>query len=477
MTAINALATDGSSTNRAHLTPPQTYRTGTGTAWARFGVVYVNDLAPGEDGEFWESRNATNNAVNYGVGFDDSANDVQGLYNSNPGGSGDAISAATFYLVVETHSGTGHVVTVYVIACPSGTLQSTFTHTGSSSASDGQTQELVYGTKYHGVSTVHELRGRICPMGSLWGSGADQAQAAWQAFAVDPLNEGDALLATFGSNAFFFDDSNTDISTNALALTLTGTMAWGVGNGPDIPDRDAPVADGPSIEYVCNGDGDEAIIFDTVFEDEIFATINGASFGATQGAGGVFWNTADTLDGNEVEHTGTLEWSDALIRLVGNVDIGTHSPGALYVIVQNNAGLTGSLQIEVKATPAADAVGVRGLPAPQTVTLGGSFSFEASKIMFRSNCQQNLTYSATDLPTGLTCSPAGVISGTVSHLASDSYSSEAMGTDPLGATASDDFTYTVLNPGVPDPGGSTGALAPRVSRLQVTDSSRSIGIA
>ncbi len=483
MTAINALATDGTAGNRATLTPPYSFRTSTGSAWARWGVVYINSLAPaGGDGYIWDSHRTSNGALNWAVKFRDSANTIQGIYNGTATGA-VSVAATTWYLIVETNPGSSDVVTVHVIACPSGTVVGSFTHTGGSAFDDGQSQTLAYGAGWNGSAYAAEFAGRICLMGSLRGSGADKTQAEWQAFAVDPLNVGDEFVAAFGSNSFLYDDSNADISTNGLALTLAGTMAWGSGNGPDIPARDVPVIEeGPTVDYISNGSGNNAIIFDTIFEDELFVEINGTNFLAAQGTGTVYFNTVEDLDGNEVEYTGDLEWSDTLIRLTDNVDIGGLSPGAMYVIVENDDGLVGTRTIEVKSV-AADEIGVRGAPAPQTIQVGNSFSFDASKILFRADCQEGGTYSAMSLPTGLSCSAAGTISGTVSHSASATYSTEITLTDPLGASASDQFTMTVLTPGVdpppdPEPNPGPGDHQPGVVKgVRLADTSRSVGIA
>jgi hypothetical protein len=480
MTAINAWTYDG--TSRAHITLPsaKSLRTDLGTAKTIFTAFYLTSLAPGDDGYLYHSRAASNSDENWALQFRDTANALRPIFNASSAGSvSGTIQAATWYLAVSTHSGTGNDWLTRVISLPTGALVTTCTGTGSSNYFDGQEQNLSFGARFNGTVVSGGHIGRLCLMGGIANHALSEAESL--ALAVDPLNEIDALLATHGANMWVFDDSDTDISTNAFALTLTGTVALGSGNGPDIPDRDAPVADGPSIQYVSNGDGDDAIIFDTLFEGELFAEITGVSFGATQGAGGVFFNIGDTLDGSEVEYTGTLEWSDTLIRLVDNIDLGTIVPGPVNILVQNDDGLTGSLTIEVKATPGADQVGVRGIPPPVTVELGESITFDASKIFFRADCQEGGTFAYMNLPLGLSGSAAGLISGTVSHSAESSYTAEASLTDPLGASASDVFVWTVLDPGDPDPeepDPEPGEQQPGVVRaVRLADTSRSVGIA
>ncbi|WP_329561357.1 putative Ig domain-containing protein [Kitasatospora sp. NBC_01266] len=104
-------------------------------------------------------------------------------------------------------------------------------------------------------------------------------------------------------------------------------------------------------------------------------------------------------------------------------------------------------------------------PGNQSTTTGSAVSLQVSGS--DSGSGQTLTYSATGLPTGLSISSSGLISGTPS--AAGSYSVSVKATDGTGASGSASFTWTVSGSSgcagagsqlLGNPGFETGTAAP-----------------
>jgi hypothetical protein len=112
-------------------------------------------------------------------------------------------------------------------------------------------------------------------------------------------------------------------------------------------------------------------------------------------------------------------------------------------------------------------------PGSQTGTVGTAASLQISATDSASG--QTLSYAATGLPTGLSISSSGLISGTPS--ASGSFSVKVTATDTTGASGSASFTWTVSaatggnTVTVTNPGSQTGTVGTAVSKqISATDS-------
>ena len=118
-----------------------------------------------------------------------------------------------------------------------------------------------------------------------------------------------------------------------------------------------------------------------------------------------------------------------------------------YTITDGQGG-TSTATVTVTVTPVNDAPVAAPLPPQNDVDAGVvSVSVAAN---FSDVDGDALTYTATGLPTGLTISPAGVISGTIDKNASQPngglYSVVVMASDGKGGTVSSTFTWRVTNP-------------------------------
>ncbi|GAA1261045.1 hypothetical protein GCM10009665_58610 [Kitasatospora nipponensis] len=111
-------------------------------------------------------------------------------------------------------------------------------------------------------------------------------------------------------------------------------------------------------------------------------------------------------------------------------------------------------------------------PGNQSTTTGGAVSLQVTGSDSASG--QTLTYSATGLPTGLSISSSGLITGTATT--AGTYSVTVKATDTTGANGSASFTWTVTTPGsntvtVTSPGNQSTATGGSVSlQVSATDS-------
>lgn len=236
------------------------------------------------------------------------------------------------------------------------------------------------------------------------------------------ITKATAGVETPGAAAWTASDTTTDTSYITMALR--------------------PAAAG-SVTVTACGPADLGVIFD----NELRVEIDGTEFGAVQGTGGVTLNDTDpetTTPGTTVAQT-IRSWSDTLISI--DVDIGALTAGTVWLGVDNDSGASDSLAIEIKADGGASVVSKRQdpFPADQDIADGTPFSFDASTYLFASDVQDKLTFSAAALPTGLSITSAGVISGTISNgaAASSPFATQITATDQDGNTAVDNVTWTV----------------------------------
>jgi hypothetical protein len=406
-------------------------------------IAKLDTVAPGADMAIFSAKRASNDNFDHALFFNDTNNRIDYAYNTATvaSTSNSSIAAATWYAICYCDAGNGGNITTRVIPLSTATQSaSVAAASGGSDFHDGQTQQIELGG-YEEAGTVDgELNGQIAIVLVLDGVALSQAQC--EAFAADPLTEGDELCQTYGTDCWFWDDSGTDVSdNNAGAPTLAGGVTRGASAGPDIPARVEPA---PENSPVISSVGDYGIIFN----GEQRVIITGSNFGTTTGIVGL---TTDSLGGDQVEQD-VNSWSATEISF--NCDLGAMSPGQKYLFVTNQTigddfGQDGSQSIQVLADPGAATIGLRQAPAPVNLTASTPVSIDMGSLLYKRDAQEELTYSATGLPTGATINSAtGVISGIPSAAAT--YSPQVTVTDGNGDTAVQAFSW-VVSPLVVDP--------------------------
>jgi hypothetical protein len=442
MAVLNALVFPGNSGDRAYISAmANNWRTNNGTPWFFGCFVYLDSLAPGENGWVVDSRRASNNATASGLQFLDSNNRWRGMYNaSSIGQVGTSPAATTWYFLTMSNTGAS-LANVIKFFNQSGTqLDSITTSDTTSSSDDSNTQQVTLGARYDGVNTGDELRGRICLPVFIWGGIPSQADQ--EDFAADPLNTLDLWVATYGAaNVVAFDDTWTDQGSNGETYTLTGGVTLGSGNGPTVTDRAAP-DDAPTITTVG--------AFNIIYDLEQRVPVTGLDFG-NGGAAPLVQLTSDPLGiTGLVTQTDVNTWDDD--SLVFSCALGGLTAGPIYIKVTNQTvgdpsyGQHGMKLITVKADTGAGVVAVRRtVPSINYVISVPIATFATADEFYERNAQEALTYSVQSgsLPTGVSLdSGTGVASGTVDSgaAAGSPYAAVIRAMDQNGA-----FVDQVLN--------------------------------
>jgi hypothetical protein len=216
------------------------FRTGAGLpAWTVRAVIDIDSLTPGQDGVIWATHRASNDAQGHAVVFNDSGNNLEYQYNATAQFSTGAISANTDYGVSISYAGNGGNITIRMAAVASpGTISSQSGASGGSAFDDGQAQEVMFCGYESGGTVFMELDGQVGLFEIL--KDVSESDATFTAWLTDPLNVGDVDMTQNGTNAYWWDDTGTDQGGNGLGALTLATMALGSGNGPDIPEREAP---------------------------------------------------------------------------------------------------------------------------------------------------------------------------------------------------------------------------------------------
>lgn len=194
-----------------------------------------------------------------------------------------------------------------------------------------------------------------------------------------------------------------------------------------------------------------------IFDNELRVIITGSDFEAVQGTGLVkLYNTDPLTTTPTVTVAQTVRtWADTSISI--DVDKGALTGENIWIGMDNDTGSASSKLIKVKDDPGTGAIGIRvETTLNENITDGGALNVDYSPYFFASDVQDALTFSAVVLPTGLSCSAAGLISGTIADGAhtSSPYSTIITCTDLDGNDADDPVTWTVTAQ-VPDPVPST----------------------
>ena len=115
----------------------------------------------------------------------------------------------------------------------------------------------------------------------------------------------------------------------------------------------------------------------------------------------------------------------------------------VFTVTATNGSLSSAQEITITFTGNLSPVLVGAGPPDLHLTGGVTFADQNLSSYFSEPDGQTLSFSASGLPSGLTLSPAGVLAGSVSNAVSGSYSVTLTASDPLGASASDQFTLTI----------------------------------
>lgn len=114
-----------------------------------------------------------------------------------------------------------------------------------------------------------------------------------------------------------------------------------------------------------------------------------------------------------------------------------------FTVTATNGSLSSAQEVTITFTGNLSPVLVGSGPPDLHLTGGVTFASQNLSGYFSEPEGQTLSFSASGLPTGLTLSSAGVLAGSVSNAVSGSYSVTLTASDPLGASASDQFTLTI----------------------------------
>jgi hypothetical protein len=427
------------------------FRTDSGySAWTVAVIMNVDDVNQADRGVLWVSRRASNDQRNHGVSFDPTNNNYEYQYNASAVHEAALTEVNGTWIVsaLSYAGGTGNV-TLRRIPLSTATQSHSSTGAGGGTAfSDAQTQSITLGGNYDGTAP---LDGQIAMV--LIIKGTELSQANLEAWAADPLNYGDTLIATYGANCFFWDDSGTDVGdNNAGAPTLAGSTTRNSSAGPDVTAREEP---SPDNSPVISSVGD----FGIIFNGEQRVIVTGSNFGTTTGILGI---TADALGGSQVEQD-VNSWSATEISF--NCALGALTPGQRYLFVTNQTigtdfGQDGSILISVLADPGVETIGLRQSPSPVNLVASTPVSKDMGALLYKRDAQEELTYSASGLPTGATINSAsGVITGIPSAAAT--YSPSVTVTDGNGDTAVQAFSW-VVSPLAVDPPDPEDPEAPSI---------------
>ena len=255
------------------------------------------------------------------------------------------------------------------------------------------------------------------------------------------------------------NSASQDIAGGVFAITITATddngasttstFEWTVANpGPNATDNSAGVTEDTSLtdsgNVITDNDGDGAD--SDVDNDSLNITaIDGTTANVGITVAGTYGSVVINSNGT---YTYTLANSNANVEALDTGESVTDT--FTYTLSDGEGGFsTATLTIDIDGTNDAPIVG-SSIPSQANddaqvisgLDISGHFS----------DVDDTPTFSATDLPTGLTISSSGIISGTIDNSASQdvpggAYTVTIIATDDDGATVSSTFTWTVTNPG------------------------------
>ncbi len=220
-------------------------------------------------------------------------------------------------------------------------------------------------------------------------------------------------------------------ATDPHGASVTQSFAWSVSNPAPLADDDSFSAnedDGPTL--VGNALGNDS----DPDNDALSATVQTDIAGTN---GGLFSIAAD--GGVSFEANGEFE----------DLALGeTRQTSFVYTLVDAD-GATDTATVTVTVTGQNDAPVAVGTIADRSNNDSDAVSLDVSGFFADADASDLLTYSATDLPLGLSINPnTGIIGGTLDSSAClfGPYAVEVTATDPQGVSVSQAFVWHVANP-------------------------------
>lgn len=244
--------------------------------------------------------------------------------------------------------------------------------------------------------------------------------------AFDGLGAGETATTSI---TYEVSDGQGGTDTSTLTVTINGANA-----APTDGDETGAVGAGDGVTSLTNAliNVSDPDLTDT---HTVSAVSGGMVGGSVAGTNGGFFAIAS--DG-----TATFDPNGAFNSLA---DAATETTAVTYTVSDGNGG-TDTSTMTVTVTGANDAPTVSTAPSDQTVQDKANIALDLSATFADIDTGDSMTYSATGLPTGLTISSTGVVSGTIDisdPLTAISPTVTLTGTDGGGATASTSFTYNV----------------------------------
>ncbi|MFF1308607.1 M4 family metallopeptidase [Streptomyces sp. NPDC058307] len=256
------------------------------------------------------------------------------------------------------------------------------------------------------------------------------------------LNE--ATSDIFGTGVEFYANNSTDVGDYLIGEKIDIN-----GDGTPLRYMDKPSKDGGSADSWYSGVGNLDVHYSSGPANHMFYLLSEGS--GTKTINGVTYNSP-TSDGVAVAGIGRAAalqiWYKALTTYMTS---STNYAGARTAALNAAAALYGTSSaqyagvgnafagINVGSHITVPSTGVTVTnPGSQSTTVGTAVSLQISASSTNSG---SLTYAATGLPTGLSISSTGLISGTPTT--AGSYSTTVTVTDSTGATGTAAFTWTV----------------------------------
>jgi subtilase family serine protease len=208
----------------------------------------------------------------------------------------------------------------------------------------------------------------------------------------------------------------------------------------------------------------------------VTVTNPGSKTGTVGTAASLQISATDSASGQTLTYSATGLPTGLSISSSGLISGTPSSAGSYSVVVKatDTTGASGSASFTWTVSAASGNTVTVTNPGSKSSVAGTAASLQISATDSASG--QTLTYSATGLPTGLSISSSGLISGTPTT--AGTYSVVVKATDTTGASGSASFTWTVTAAGgggctaaqlIVNPGFETGAITPWTSTAGVLE--------